>query len=325
MTKAHVHRAGTPDPKKRTSRILTTTRSSPSTWNAARVVLSRPRDSEPREGRATARTAGTEFNGGQDVRAEVLRAIAAVVPGTDLQNIAPDRPLRAQVDLDSVDWINLVEELCERLSVDIPESDYGRLTTLDAVVAYLRTRPRHDQRPRPAPTAAVEDLPFVCHLIDGRHVTVRPIAASDGDLERAFVERLSMQSRYERFMATMRELPAAKLRYLVNVDQRLHVALIATTDRDGGEAMVGAARYAALDDGVRCEFAVAIDEDWRRSGLAGVLMHALIDVARRRGLKVMEGAVLATNSAMLRFTRQLGFTQERSGDDPQTVRVLRPL
>jgi RimJ/RimL family protein N-acetyltransferase len=54
-------------------------------------------------------------------------------------------------------------------------------------------------------------------------------------------------------------------------------------------------------------------------------MHALIDLAWRRGLKTMEGTVLAANSAMLKFMRQLGFRRERSVDDPQTVRVLRSL
>lgn len=260
---------------------------------------------------------------GFDARAAVLAAVAAIAPETDLQGLSPDRPLRDQIELDSIDWINVIEELCRRLSVDIPESDYGRLTSLDAVVGYVESRPRQDGSTVPA--AAGEDLPFVCHLVDGRRVTVRPIGPGDAELENAFVDRLSMQSRYERFMVTMRELPASKLRYLTDVDQRRHVALVATVSGDAGDSMVGAARYAVLDDGERCEFAVAVDDGWRGSGLAGVLMHALIELARRRGLRSMEGTVLATNSVMLKFTRQLGFRQERVAEDPQTVRVVRVL
>lgn len=260
---------------------------------------------------------------GSDARTAVLAAIAAIAPGTDLQELAPDRPLRDQIELDSIDWVNVIEELCRRLSVDIPESDYGRLTTLDAIAAYVASRPRQDGGSVPA--APGDDLPFVCHLVDGRRVTVRPIGPGDAGLESAFVDRLSMQSRYERFMVTMREMPASKLRYLTEVDQRRHVALVATVGGEAGDSMVGAARYAVLDDGERCEFAVAVDDGWRGSGLAGVLMHALIDLARRRGLRSMEGTVLATNSAMLKFTRQLGFRQERIAEDPQTVRVVRAL
>ena len=261
----------------------------------------------------------------QDVRAEVVAAVKSIAPETDVQALAPDRPLRDQVELDSIDWINVVEELCRRFSVEIPEADYGRLTTLDAIAAYLQScAPRSTGAGRAA-TGAADDLPFVCHLVDGRRVTVRPIGPADAALETAFVDGLSMQSRYERFMVTLRELPASKLRYLTDVDQRHHVALVATVDRDGRQSMVGAARYAVLDDGERCEFAVALDDDWRQSGLAGVLMHALTDVARSRGLKVMEGSVLATNSAMLKFARQLGFRQERIAEDPQTVRVVKAL
>jgi len=59
--------------------------------------------------------------------------------------------------------------------------------------------------------------------------------------------------------------------------------------------------------------------------LAGVLMHALMHLARRRGIKVMEGTVLATNSAMLKFMRQLGFRREPVKGDAQVARVVRAL
>ena len=126
-------------------------------------------------------------------------------------------------------------------------------------------------------------------------------------------------------MVTLRELPRDKLKYLTDVDQVGHVAIIATTDRDGQEAIVGAARYAALDAATGCEFAVAVDDAWKGSGLAGVLMHTLMSLARRRGMKVMEGTVLSTNSAMLKFMRQLGFRREPVEGDAQVVRVVRAL
>ena len=54
-------------------------------------------------------------------------------------------------------------------------------------------------------------------------------------------------------------------------------------------------------------------------------MHELIAVARARGLASMEGTVLATNTRMLKFMRQLGFSQQRDPEDRDTVRVLRHL
>ena len=263
-----------------------------------------------------------------DIRSAIADAIAAVAPETDRTTLAPDRPLREQVELDSIDWVNVIETLCERLQVDIPEAEYGRLTTIDSIAACVEARRQaRASGEQAAPSAAsAEDLPFVCHVIDGARVTVRPIRASDAGLEEKFVEGLSNDSRYERFMVTLRALPSAKLKYLTDVDQVRHVAIVATTDRDGQEAIVGAARYALLgDDATGCEFAVAVDDTWKGSGLAGVLMHALMHLARRRGIKVMEGTVLATNSAMLKFMRQLGFRREPVKGDAQVARVVRDL
>jgi len=88
---------------------------------------------------------------------------------------------------------------------------------------------------------------------------------------------------------------------------------------------VGVVRYIVDPAGTGCEFAIAVDDAWHGSGLAGILMHDLIDIARARGLATMEGIVLATNAAMLRFTRQLGFRQQRDPEDPDTVHVVRRL
>jgi GNAT superfamily N-acetyltransferase len=84
------------------------------------------------------------------------------------------------------------------------------------------------------------------------------------------------------------------------------------------------ARYALLDGDARgCEFAVAVDDAWKGWGLAGVLMHALIRLARHRGVKVMEGTVLATNSVMLKFMRQLGFRREPVEGEGRVACVVR--
>ncbi len=261
------------------------------------------------------------------VRAAVLETLAAIAPGTDVRALAADQPLRDQVDLDSIDWINVIVGLCERLSIDIPESDYGRLATLDSIVAYVAALPgdRGQARPVAGQAAALAELPSTQHLVNGTWVTVRPMRAADAGLETGFIEHLSTASRYERFMVTVRELPKSKLKYLTDVDQVRHVALVATTERGGQETMIGAARYVVDAAGTGCEFAVAVDDAWKRSGVAGLLMLALMKVARSRRLKTMEGSVLAINSGMLKFARDLGFRQERDPGYAQTVRVVREL
>jgi acetyltransferase len=165
-------------------------------------------------------------------------------------------------------------------------------------------------------------LPCTRHVIRGDTVTVRPIRADDMPLEADFVRHLSAETRYKRFMVTVKELPAAKLHYLTDVDQVHHVALVAIVERDGRTAQVAVARYIVDPAGQTCEFAIAVDDDWQGSGLAGILMHALIDVARARGLKTMQGFVLATNARMLKFARQLGFRGERDPEERDSVRVM---
>ena len=75
-----------------------------------------------------------------EVRAAVIGVLKSIAPELEESELRPDRPLRDQIDLDSTDWLNVIVALHERLNVEIPESDYARLTTLDAVVAYIGAR-----------------------------------------------------------------------------------------------------------------------------------------------------------------------------------------
>lgn len=256
-----------------------------------------------------------------EIRAAVLCEIASIAPEADLQMIRPDQPLRTQIDLDSMDWLNLMVGLRARLQFAIPESGAGSLATLDGLVEWLAARPAAPMEGPSRPDAAWPSR----HRIGGTEVTLRPMHADDAPLEADFVRHLSDDSRYKRFMGTVRELPGAKLRYLTDVDGVRHVALLATAQRDGREVQLGVARYVVDAAGTGCEFAIVVDDGWQRSGLAGVLMHALMDLARSRGLAVMEGSVLATNLRMLKFARQLGFEVQHDPDDAKTRRVVRQL
>ena len=73
----------------------------------------------------------------EEIRALVIDTLAAIAPEVDFATIASDQSLREQVDIDSFDFLNAIIRLHEKLGVDIPEADYGRLATLDATVDYL--------------------------------------------------------------------------------------------------------------------------------------------------------------------------------------------
>ena len=72
-----------------------------------------------------------------DIRSGILAAIQDVAPEVEADELVADRPLRDQVDLDSMDWLNVIVGLHERFGVDIPEADYAKLTTIDAIAAYI--------------------------------------------------------------------------------------------------------------------------------------------------------------------------------------------
>jgi acyl carrier protein len=75
-----------------------------------------------------------------DLRGTVLDVLRKVAPELDVAGLDPAIDLREQADLDSVDMLNLVVGLHQALGVDVPETDYDKLTTLDGAVSYLEGR-----------------------------------------------------------------------------------------------------------------------------------------------------------------------------------------
>jgi acetyltransferase len=249
------------------------------------------------------------------MRAAVLAALAAVAPEADLAGLRGDRPLRTQIDLDSIDWLNLLGRIEQELGGALPDSGVGSDLSLDALVARLAAPPPATRADAPTPPRTET------FVLAGRRITLRPMTAADLALESEFVRGLSPEARYKRFMTTVAELPKSKLAYLTDVDQAKHVALVATTGDDGDVDPVGVVRYVVEPGGESCEFAIALDDAVQHTGLAGIMMRRLIDIARAHGLRTMFGLVLAANGPMLRFTRQLGFRQAHEPDDYATVRV----
>lgn len=73
----------------------------------------------------------------QEVRQHVLNIIADVALDEDLDNIKDEVALREQLDLDSMDFLDIVMELKKRHQIEVPQSDYPRLATLQSCVEYL--------------------------------------------------------------------------------------------------------------------------------------------------------------------------------------------
>lgn len=76
----------------------------------------------------------------QELLATVVSTLKSIAPEVEEADLVPDRPLRDQVDLDSMDWLNFLIGLHQKLKVDIPESDYRKLRTLNDLLAYLQQK-----------------------------------------------------------------------------------------------------------------------------------------------------------------------------------------
>lgn len=173
--------------------------------------------------------------------------------------------------------------------------------------------------------------PYPTHLIsnwqlaDGSNITIRPIRPEDAEIEQAFVRGLSDESRYLRFMFSVLELSPDMLVRFTQIDYSREMALIAVTVEQDKEIELGVARFSINPDAESCEFALVVADNMQGKGLGQKLMIALMDAARAKGLKLMEGEVLKTNANMLKLMNRLGFGVADNPDDANIKRVSKVL
>ena len=173
--------------------------------------------------------------------------------------------------------------------------------------------------------------PYPAHLVsqwqlaDGTDITIRPIRPEDAELVQEFVRGLSDESKYFRFMNSLHELTETMLVRFTQIDYSREMALIAVTVDQNREIELGVARYAINPDGNSCEFALVITDSIQGKGLGQKLLVVLMETARAKGLKTIEGEVLSSNHTMLNLMNRLGFTVKTSEEDQGIMRVSKLL
>ena len=145
--------------------------------------------------------------------------------------------------------------------------------------------------------------------------------ADEAELVQGF-ERLSQETRYMRFMRVVQQPDLKRLRAVLSSFPEAGVGVVATIPAADGIDIVGSAIAVFDTDQTRCEFATTVAASFSGVGLATALMKALIDESVRRGVKEMEGFVLAENHRMLRLAKRLGFSITPEPGDA-TVRICR--
>jgi len=172
----------------------------------------------------------------------------------------------------------------------------------------------------PYPSNYTQDWP----MPGGGQYTLRPVKPDDANMLQDFVRKLSDQSRYYRYVSSMRELSVPMLARYTLIDYDREMALVAVCKErapDGNgeftetERMIGVSRFIANPDLSSCEFSLVVADEFSGQGLGSRLMLSIMDVARNKGLTEIDGLVLAKNTGMLKLMKSLGFQVETYADD----------
>jgi acetyltransferase len=239
---------------------------------------------------------------------------------------------RPAADLDALERILLrvSEMVCELpwlAEMDINPllvDEHGALA-LDARIIIAPRVPSADRYGHMAIHPYPAHLTTDWQLPNGSDVTIRPIRPEDAELTQEFVRGLSEETKYFRYMDAVRELSPAMLVRLTQIDYSREMALLAVTEVEGKEVELGVARYAINPDGESCEFALVVNDQWQKQGIGHKLMDVLMDVARAKGLRSMDGEVLKSNRRMLKLSESLGFRVEPHPDDDGIRKISREL
>jgi GNAT superfamily N-acetyltransferase len=172
------------------------------------------------------------------------------------------------------------------------------------------------QHPNPS-----NDISFhrLTALRDGTPAVIRVMRPSDRDGIVAAFAKLDRDSVYTRFFSFRKELPESALARIGEIDFVRLAGLVVTIGSAGGETIVGTATYVAAlaseDGAMVAEVAFTIEEDYQRQGLAGQLLAALADIARRHGIARLSAEVLADNTPMLAVFRRSGLPMRQRRED----------
>jgi acetyltransferase len=162
-------------------------------------------------------------------------------------------------------------------------------------------------------------------VASGESLRVRPIRHDDGELEEAFVRGLSLESRYQRMLSGGTKMTPEWIDSMTHIDYHRHMAFAVTNVSDGEKQFVGVGRYVVDELKSSADVALVLADAWQGQGLGRRLLEMLLEHAASAGIREAVGVVLATNVAMLRLARSLGFAVKPEPGDATVRRISRHL
>ena len=229
------------------------------------------------------------------------------VPAADIDAVALTLVKLAQLSAD-------IEEIREIDINPLIADETGVIAVDSRVLIAPVVGKRSPVNPRFAIAPYPKDWERWITRTDGTRVLCRPVRPDDEDMYRRFFQRVTIEDLRLRFFAPVREFSHAFIARLTQVDYARSFVLCAIEEGSGD--MLGAVRLmmdANFDSG---EYAILMRSDQKGRGLGWSLMKMMIDYARSRGLKRVEGQVLGENTNMLAMCGKLGFRIVDEPDDP---------
>ena len=144
-------------------------------------------------------------------------------------------------------------------------------------------------------------------LDDGTEITMRPIHPTDQPAMRDLFYTLSQETIYYRFMSRPKHIPRKEIQDFVFIDHRSDVAIVATVPEAYGESIIAIGRYYLDPKTNMAEVAFVVQDAWQNRGIGSLLLHYLVDIARRNGIRGFTAEVLRENRAMQRVFQKSNY------------------
>jgi acyl-CoA hydrolase/RimJ/RimL family protein N-acetyltransferase len=142
---------------------------------------------------------------------------------------------------------------------------------------------------------------------DGIEILLRPVRMSDEPLLKDFFYSLSDQSLYRRFISQRKDMPHERLQDFVIIDYTREMVILAVTQQDEIEEVVGMGQYGIDEISHTAEAAFVVRDDYQNKGVGTELLTHLIYMAKRQGLLGFTAEVLVENKPMLHLFEKKGF------------------
>lgn len=165
----------------------------------------------------------------------------------------------------------------------------------------------------------------VVRLKDGRSLTVRFIEPKDSDGLLSYFRSLSRQSRYNRLMGAVSELPASELDKALHIGEGSRFAVVAEMKVDGIETIVGESRYSYDAQTQNTEFGLSIGDSWQGQGIGSAMLSNLECRAAALGASRLFGETFRNNEQMIGLARRAGYVFAGTPSDWRQVRFEKTL